>query len=56
VAELIHKVNQSGGIDYAEQKMKEYQDKALAILGNFPRNEYYNSLEQLVIFSTQRKH
>jgi octaprenyl-diphosphate synthase len=56
VAELILKVNQSGGIDYAEQKMKEYQDKALAILGNFPRNEYYNSLEQLVIFSTQRKH
>jgi octaprenyl-diphosphate synthase len=56
VAELINKVNLSGGIDYAEQKMKEYQDKALAILRNFPQNEYYNSLEQLVIFSTQRKH
>ena len=56
VGELINKVNLSGGIDYAEQKMKEYQEKALAILRNFPQNEYFKSLEQLVIFSTQRKH
>ena len=55
VAELINNVNTSGGIDYAVQKMKEYQDKALAILRDFPQNEYYKSLEQLVIFSTQRK-
>ena len=36
--------------------MKHYQDKALAILRTFPQNEYYKSLEHLVIFSTQRKH
>lgn len=56
VAGLIDRVNQSGGIAYAEQKMKEYQDKALAILNTFPKGEYQKSLEQLVIFTTERKH
>ena len=56
VSGLIDRVNQSGGIAYAEKKMKEYQDKALEILNTFPKGEYQKSLEQLVIFSTQRKH
>jgi octaprenyl-diphosphate synthase len=56
VAELINKVNHSGGIAYASAKMSEYQQKALDLLKTMPESESRNSLEQLVIFTTERKH
>lgn len=56
VAELIQKVNASKGIDYAIQKMKEYQSKAFDLLNTFPESPSRCSLEQLVIFTTERKH
>lgn len=56
VAALINKVNQSGGIEYATAKMNEYRDKALEILHTFPESASRHSLEQLVMFTTQRKH
>jgi octaprenyl-diphosphate synthase len=56
VAELISKVNSSGGIEYAAGKMNEYQQKALALLHTMPESESRNSLEQLVRFTTERKH
>ena len=56
VAELIQKVNQSKGIEYAAQKMKEYQAKAFDLLNTFPPSPSRTSLEQLVIFTTERKH
>jgi octaprenyl-diphosphate synthase len=56
VAELIKKVNESGGIEYATRKMTEYQDQALEILRSFPESESRNSLEKLVIFTTERRH
>lgn len=56
VAELIQKVNASKGIDYAVQKMKEYQSKAFDLLNTFPESPSRCSLEQLVIFTTERKH
>jgi octaprenyl-diphosphate synthase len=56
VAELIQKVNQSKGIEYAIQKMKEYQSKAFDLLNTFPESPSRFSLEQLVIFTTERKH
>ncbi|HRY31486.1 MAG TPA: polyprenyl synthetase family protein [Bacteroidales bacterium] len=54
VREIIEKVNHSGGIDYARLKMAEYRDKALEILGTFPSGEMRDSLENLVIFTTER--
>ncbi len=51
---LIDEVNQSGGIDYARQKMIEYREKALSILREFPESEARTSMEQLVIFTTER--
>ena len=56
VAELITRVNSSGGIEYAAGKMREYQQKAIALLNTMPESESRNSLEQLVMFTTERKH
>ncbi|MBI9033287.1 MAG: polyprenyl synthetase family protein [Bacteroidales bacterium] len=55
VMELIKKVYDQGGIDYATQTMYEYRTKALDILKTFPENEFRNSLEELVIYTTERK-
>jgi octaprenyl-diphosphate synthase len=54
VAELIGKVRDSGGISYARGKMLENRQKAIDVLHSFPDNNYRNSLEQLVIFTTER--
>lgn len=54
VAELIGKVADSGGIEYARQKMFEYRRKAIDILRTFPENQYRNSLEELVVYTTER--
>jgi octaprenyl-diphosphate synthase len=55
VAELIEKVNISGGIEYANSKMEEYKNKALAILSEMPESESKTSMEQLVYFTINRK-
>jgi octaprenyl-diphosphate synthase len=54
VAELIEKVRANGGIVYAHEKMLENRQKAIDILGTFPESIYRHSLEQLVIFTTER--
>ncbi|MFZ4400147.1 MAG: polyprenyl synthetase family protein [Bacteroidales bacterium] len=55
VAELIHKVNNSGGIEYARNKMMEFKEKALQILAEMPDSEAKKAMEQLVLFSIERK-
>jgi octaprenyl-diphosphate synthase len=54
VAGIIEKVNHSGGIVYARDKMLEYRQKALEILKDMPENEARKSLKQLVIYTTER--
>ena len=54
VSKLVEKVVQRGGIAYAHEKMLEYQRKSLDILQPFPDNIYRKSLEQLVLFTTER--
>jgi octaprenyl-diphosphate synthase len=54
VAELIQRVEESGGMEYARRKMTEYRDKALEILNQLPDNDYREALRQLVIYSTER--
>lgn len=56
VAEVIEKVNNSGGIEYAEKKMIEYKEIALSILNDFPDSPSRSSLEKLVVYSTERKY
>lgn len=47
VEEVMKMVQESGGIEYAEAKMKEYHHKALEILQLWPQNEAREALEQL---------
>jgi octaprenyl-diphosphate synthase len=54
VAEVIDRVNNSGGIEYARNSMMAYRTKALEILHNFPDSESRQALEKLVIFTTER--
>ena len=55
IKKIIDLINDKGGIDYASTVMKEYKQKALAILNDFPDNEARNSLMQLVEYAIERK-
>jgi octaprenyl-diphosphate synthase len=56
VKEIITVVSQSGGIEYAQQKMLQYRDEALEILNSFDSSPVRNALEDLVRFTTDRKY
>ncbi len=56
VKEVISFVKSSGGIEYATQKMKEYQEKAFLLLNEFPDSQYKTSLIELVRFTIERNH
>ena len=55
VAEVIDFVRKSGGLTYSEGIMRNYIAEALGILRSFPDTEIRQSLEQLVMFVTERK-
>lgn len=55
INEVISFVIENGGIDYAELKMNQYRDKALAILDSYPDTEVKESLRQFVQYTTSRK-
>ncbi len=52
---VIDNVVSYGGINYAEQKMNEYRDKALLTLYTFPESPARAALEELVRYTTDRK-
>jgi octaprenyl-diphosphate synthase len=53
---VIKKVTETGGIEYATQKMNAYRDEALAILHEFEDNDSRKGLEELVRYTTDRKY
>jgi octaprenyl-diphosphate synthase len=55
IAEVISFVIEYGGIEYAEVKMNQYRDKALAILDSYPESEVKESLRDFVRYTTSRK-
>ncbi|HEX8515371.1 MAG TPA: polyprenyl synthetase family protein [Bacteroidia bacterium] len=55
VAEVISFVIKSGGIQYAEEQMKQYSSKALTILAGFNDSPSRTSLAELVKYTTERK-
>ena len=55
VRKVIAYVKQSGGIEYTVNKMKTYQQKALALLQDFKDNDARKSLELLVNYVIERK-
>lgn len=55
VNQIIQQVIESGGIEYAREKMEEYKNDALALLNELPDNEGKESLRRLVQFTIERK-
>jgi len=53
---VIGKVNESGGIAYAQEKMNAYKQEALDILLEFPETPIRKGLEDMVRFVTDRKY
>lgn len=56
VDSVLKLVTDTGGIEYAEQKMEDYKNKALNILFEFPKSDERDALEELVRFTTDRKY
>lgn len=56
VREVIDFVKANGGLEYATNKMEEYQLKAFDVLNKFQDSIYKNSLRDLVKFTTERNH
>lgn len=56
VNEVIGYVHESGGIEYATAKMKEYQNKALDMLNQYPESDAKKALIDLVNYVIDRKH
>lgn len=52
---VIQKVIETGGIDYATEKMNIYKNEALNILREFPESETRSGLEDLVLYVTDRQ-
>lgn len=55
VKELIAMVTEKGGLDYAEKKMNEFKEKAIAGLMEFEDGEARSALIQLTEYITTRK-
>ena len=55
INEVINFVSDYGGMEYAELKMNQYRDKALAIIDSYPDSDVKNSLKEFVQYTTSRK-
>lgn len=55
INEVILFVSDNGGMEYAELKMNQYRDKALAILDVYPDSDVKESLREFVQYTTSRK-
>jgi octaprenyl-diphosphate synthase len=52
---VIEYVKRGGGIAYATEKMKQYQQDAFDLLEQFPNSDSKQALKDLVLFTTERK-
>ena len=55
VREVIQFVKDKNGLTYAEQKMEQFQQEALALIQNFPNSTYKDSLILMVNYVIERK-
>jgi octaprenyl-diphosphate synthase len=55
VSEVIQFVKDSGGIEYASNIMKNFQNEAFELLGSFPDSVYKQSLIDLVKYTIERE-
>ena len=52
---VLDVVENTGGIKYAQQKMIEYRDSALAAISIYPQSPVRDALNELVCYTTDRK-
>jgi octaprenyl-diphosphate synthase len=52
---VIEQVKQAGGIEYAQEKMDSFKNKALELLAGFPPSEECLALMEMVKYTTERK-
>jgi len=52
---VIEQVKQAGGIQYAQEKMDSFKNKALELLAGFPPSEECLALMEMVKYTTERK-
>ena len=55
VKEIIAFVKENGGIEYTTNKMHDYKNRALAILENYPKSPYKDSLLTMIDYVVERK-
>ena len=55
VKQVIEKVKELKGLEYAEKRMLAYKEEALDILHTYPDSEYRKSLEMMVNYVIDRK-
>jgi octaprenyl-diphosphate synthase len=55
VKEVIQFVKDKNGLTYAEEKMAQFQQEALALIQNFPNSTYKDSLVLMVNYVIERK-
>lgn len=55
VKEVINFVKQKGGLDYAVERMLQYQNEALKLLESYPNSTYKESLVLMVNYVIDRK-
>jgi octaprenyl-diphosphate synthase len=55
IKEVISFVSENGGMEYAELKMNQFRDKALAIIDTYPESEVRESMKEFVSYTTARK-
>ena len=55
VKEVIAFVKQQGGLEYAVQKMKAFQQSALQLLEQYPESEFKSALILMVNYVIERK-
>jgi octaprenyl-diphosphate synthase len=54
ISQVIKYVAENGGMQYAETRMNQYRDKALAILDSYPDSDVKESLREFVFYTTSR--
>ena len=54
VASFVERIKSEGGIEYAEKVMRDYRDKALALLPDFTGNELRESLTAYIDYVVER--
>ena len=55
VKQVIEFVKNNNGLNYAEQKMVQFQQEALQLIENYPQSDYKNSLIMMVNYVIDRK-